>query len=69
VALMDWCLQQAGVGADALVVDTHMGSGTTALACLRRGVRFAGIEIDPVHFQTAMDRLRNEHEKLTLGLA
>lgn len=60
VALMDWCLRQAGVGADGLVVDTHMGSGTTALACLRRGVPFVGIEIDPVHFQTAVQRLQNE---------
>jgi DNA modification methylase len=60
VALMDWCLQQAGVGADALVVDTHMGSGTTALACLRRGVRFVGMEIDPLHFATTVDRLRKE---------
>lgn len=37
-----------------------MGSGTTALACLRRGVRFVGMEIDPVHFETALQRLRNE---------
>jgi site-specific DNA-methyltransferase (adenine-specific) len=60
VALMDWCLQQAGVSTESLVVDTHMGSGTTALACLRRGVRFVGMEIDPVHFQTAVERLQHE---------
>lgn len=71
VALMDWCLQQAGVSADALVVDTHMGSGTTALACLRRGVRFVGMEIDPLHFATAVERLRKElpacHEPANVG--
>ena len=61
VALMDWCLQQAGVDNESFVLDTHMGSGTTALACLRRGVRFAGVEIDPVHFNTTVERLRNEH--------
>ena len=44
VALMDCALQQAGVGADALVVDTHMGSGTTALAvpAARRAIRGHG---------------------------
>lgn len=59
-ALMDWCLQQAGVGVGDTVLDTHMGSGTTGVACLRRGVRFIGIEVDPVHFQTAVQRLSKE---------
>ncbi|MFE1571836.1 DNA methyltransferase [Comamonas odontotermitis] len=58
VALMDWCLDQAGLQPGAHVVDTHMGSGTTGLACLRRGIRFTGIEIDPVHFETAVSRLQ-----------
>ena len=60
VALMDWCLTQAGVTAGSLVVDTHMGSGTTALACLRRGVDFVGMEIDPLHFSTTVARLKRE---------
>jgi len=59
-ALMDWCLQQAGITEADTVLDTHMGSGTTGLVCLRRGIPFVGCEIDPVHFQTAVDRLRAE---------
>lgn len=62
VALMDWCIEQAAITA-GVVVDTHMGSGTTGLACLRRGVDFVGIEIDPAHFQTAVDRLRAEFQE------
>lgn len=57
VALMDWCLDQAGVKPGDTVVDTHMGSGTTGLACKRRGVHFIGCEIDPVHYATAVERL------------
>ena len=57
VALMDWCLDQAGIEAGAHVVDTPMGSGTTGRACLRRGIQFTGIEVDPVHFETAVARL------------
>ena len=58
VALMDWCLDQAGVPQEGHVVDTHMGSGTTGLACLRRGIRFTGIELDPTHYEVAVSRLR-----------
>lgn len=59
-ALMDWCLDQAKVGAGDTVLDTHMGSGTTGLVCMRRGVRFFGCEIDPVHYETAVARLKAE---------
>jgi len=59
-ALMDWCLDQAKVGAGDTVLDTHMGSGTTGLVCLRRGVQFIGCEIDPTHYETAVARLKNE---------
>lgn len=58
VALMDWCLEHAGATPADVVVDTHMGSGTTGLACLRRGIPFIGCEIDPAHFDTAVQRLR-----------
>lgn len=60
VALMDWCLQQAGVTEADMVLDTHMGSGTTGVACLRRGIRFVGVEVDPIHYATAVARLRAE---------
>lgn len=63
VALMDWCLDQVGANRDSFVVDTHLGSGTTALACLRRGIRFVGMEIDPQHFNTTIARLQKEHAK------
>lgn len=39
------------------VFDPFMGSGTTGVACVETGRRFVGIEIDPVHFETARVRL------------
>ena len=45
---------------DLLVLDTHCGSGSTGVACLRLGRRFIGIEIDPAMAETARERLRAE---------
>ena len=57
VALMAWCLEQAKVETAALVADPFMGSGTTGVACMRRGCRFIGIEIDEGYFRTACRRI------------
>jgi site-specific DNA-methyltransferase (adenine-specific) len=40
-----------------LVVDPFMGSGSTGVAAVEEGRRFFGIERDPSHYQTAIDRL------------
>lgn len=44
------------------VVDPFMGSGTTGVAAIRQGRRFIGIELDPEHFETAVERIRIELE-------
>lgn len=43
-----------------LVCDSCMGSGSTALACIRLGRRFVGCEIDPVYYQAAKGRILKE---------
>jgi DNA modification methylase len=40
------------------ILDPFMGSGSTGVAALREGKRFVGIEIDPMHFETACRRIR-----------
>lgn len=67
VALMNFCLDQIKADAHCRVLDTHMGSGSTGVACLRRGIPFVGIEVDPVHFATAAERLAIEHAKLQVA--
>lgn len=59
IALMEWCLgflPHAGT-----VCDPFMGSGTTGVACIKRGRRFIGIEKDPDYFETARRRISAAH--------
>ncbi len=42
-----------------LVLDPFMGSGTTALAALRTGRKFVGVEVDPEWVDVAIERLRD----------
>jgi len=43
---------------EGTVLDPFMGSGTTGIACIRTGRKFVGIERDPKHFETAVQRIR-----------
>ena len=47
-----------------LVLDSCMGSGTTAIACLNTGRNFIGFELDPECFQAAQHRLRTRHSSI-----
>ena len=60
VELMAWCMDKAKVPEGATVLDPYMGSGTTGIACLRTGRRFVGIEKDPTHYATALERIKTE---------
>jgi len=60
VRVMSWTMEQMGVPDGALVCDPYMGSGTTGIACIRTGRGFVGIERDPAHFQTALERIQRE---------
>ena len=42
------------------VLDPYMGSGTTGIACIRTGRGFVGIEKDPAHYATALERIQRE---------
>ncbi|MCV0428351.1 MAG: site-specific DNA-methyltransferase, partial [Roseibium sp.] len=39
------------------VIDPFLGSGTAAIACVRTGNPFVGVEVDPKHFETARQRV------------
>lgn len=40
-----------------IICDPMMGSGTTGVACIKRGRRFVGIEKDPAYFDIACERI------------
>ena len=44
-----------------LVLDPFMGSGSTAIGCIKTGRRFIGIEQDETHFATACERVRKAY--------
>jgi DNA modification methylase len=39
------------------VLDTHMGAGTTGVACARAGRKFIGCEVDRAAFDLACERI------------
>lgn len=59
VPLMAWLVCELTTEGQT-VLDPFMGSGTTAIACLRTGRNFIGIEKDPKHFATALARIQHE---------
>lgn len=48
----------------AVVLDTFMGSGTTAVACLRTGRNFIGFELDEKYYEIAQSRIVGEADRL-----
>lgn len=42
------------------MLDNCMGSGTTAVACIRSGRNYIGFELDAKHYETACKRIENE---------
>ena len=45
------------------VLDPFMGCGSTAIAAMRMGRNFVGIELDPAHFKETVQRLKLELEQ------
>lgn len=56
----------------ALVLDPFVGSGSTAIACLKNNRKFVGFELDQTYFETAENRIQkfikesNQYEALYL---
>lgn len=49
-----------------LVLDNCMGSGTTAVACIRENRNFIGFETNPEYFKKACERIETEKSTITL---
>jgi len=61
VALMCWLIKYGGLSGP--IADTHMGSGTTGVACARLDLKFIGIEIEEKYFDIACKRIENEYKQ------
>lgn len=54
--LMAWCLDQLPKSTQA-VIDPFLGSGTTAVACVKRGLSVTGVERHEPYFDVACRRI------------
>ena len=55
--LPEMCIKLHGVDETTVVMDPFMGTGSTAVASVRMGVRFLGFEIDTEYVEIAEERI------------
>lgn len=48
------------------ILDTHVGSGSSLIACERMGFDYVGFEINRTYYNLAKRRLEDETKQLTL---
>ena len=60
------CLIENSTQEGGTVLDPFMGSGTTALACIRSKRHYIGFEIDPKYYKVTLQRIDKEKRTLTL---
>ena len=65
VNLIRWLIRTYTNEGD-LVLDNCMGSGTTAVACIKEKRHFIGYEITKEYFDIAQERIKQEQSQLTL---
>ncbi len=62
VALLRFIINYVG-RVDGAIVDTHMGSGSTGVACANLGRPFIGIEIEEKYFDIACRRIEDAYKQ------
>jgi site-specific DNA-methyltransferase (adenine-specific) len=63
--LYRWILKNYATPNDK-ILDTHVGSGSIAIACYDMGFDLTGYEIDKDYYDAAVNRLENHKKQLTL---
>lgn len=65
VKLYEWLLDNYAKEGDR-ILDTHLGSGSIALACWNRRFDLVGCELDPDYFAAATKRLNKHKQQLQM---
>ena len=63
--LYDYCLLNFAKEGDK-ILDTHLGSGSIALACHNLGFDLVGCELDKEYYEAACKRLKRHQAQLTM---
>jgi site-specific DNA-methyltransferase (adenine-specific) len=48
------------------ILDTHFGSGSSAIACLNMGFKYVGCELDPDYYEMALKRIERHFKQIPL---
>ncbi len=59
VTLYEWLLTKYAREGD-IILDTHVGSGSSLIACERLGFEYIACDIDPFYFAAANERIAKE---------
>ena len=65
VALYKWILANYANEGD-LILDTHVGSASSLIACEDMGLKYVGFEIDPTFYKESKERLDNHAAQLSI---
>jgi site-specific DNA-methyltransferase (adenine-specific) len=68
VALYQWLLKNYAKPGDR-ILDTHLGSGSSAIAADIMGYNFTGYEIDEDYYKAALDRFNRHKQQCVLEFA
>lgn len=65
VKLYEWLLDRFAKPGD-IILDTHVGSASSLIACHNKGFSYVGFEIDPVYYKAAKERLDQEKSQMNI---
>jgi len=65
VTLYNWLLENYAKEGDK-ILDTHLGSGSIAIACHYRGFELVGCELDEEYYNQMLERFEKETAQLSL---
>lgn len=65
VRLYEWLLDKFANSGD-VILDTHVGSASSLIACHNRGFKYVGFEIDEEYYRMAKKRLDDETAQINL---
>lgn len=65
IALYIWLLQNYAKRGDK-ILDTHVGSASSLIACHRMGFEYWGFELDPDYYKAACARIEKEKSQPTI---
>ncbi len=65
VALYEWLLKNYAKPGDK-ILDTHVGSASSLIACHKMGFEYIGFEIDKDYYEAAQERIRIHMQQQTI---